>query len=77
MKCDHVLGISESRLMDKNGNQRLEWKDEVLASSAGWNGDGLVNLWWQGSVYRFCPKCGVDLGVFSVGLRPAQMEQAI
>lgn len=67
--CDHVLGISISRVLDDDGNQRIEWKDEVKASRVDWRGDGIVNTWWTGTKYKFCPNCGIEIGDLSPGLR--------
>lgn len=67
--CDHIIGLSISRMLHNDGTQRLEWKDEVTASWAQWKDDGIVQIWWDGPRYRYCPLCGKDLGVFVTGLR--------
>ena len=67
--CNHIIGIAITRVMNEDGSQRLEWKDEITAEHADWRGDGIVSLWWDGHKYSFCPLCGENLGSLSTGLR--------
>lgn len=68
-ECDHLLGMSKTALIGPDGNQRFEIWDDVNAKHTGWGEDGIIQLFWTGPHYKYCPKCGAALGNMRVGLR--------
>lgn len=46
----------------------------VTADNCNWRGDGLVNLYWVGPHFAFCPLCGIALGRLDEGLRAEECK---
>jgi NADH pyrophosphatase NudC (nudix superfamily) len=68
MNCDHILGVSRQSITSRETEEVLAvWYTEITASRAGYC-NGEVSLWWKGSRYNYCPKCGEKLEPIYVGL---------
>lgn len=69
-QCDHIIGLSTCELVhESTGEVFLITKSIVFASHADWKGDGIVQLFWKGDHFKYCPLCAIPLGELQVGMR--------